>query len=171
LETVAIALGSNVGDSVALIRQAMGRVESDLNMVSFRSSSLYRTLPVGPVEQGDFINAVCVGQSTMGSDEILFALQNIESDMGRERLIHWGPRTMDLDLLFVGNRVIETPQLVVPHPAMHERGFVLQPLSELALSWVHPILNESIGDLVVRWEANHNSSESVWLLDPERGAS
>ena len=171
METVAIALGSNVGDSVALIRQAMGRVESDLNMVGFRSSSLYRTLPVGPVEQGDFINAVCVGQSIMGSDDILFALQNIESDMGRERLVHWGPRTMDLDLLFVGNRVIETPQLVVPHPAMHERGFVLQPLSELGLSWVHPILNESIGDLVVRWEASHNSSESVWLLDPEPGAS
>jgi 2-amino-4-hydroxy-6-hydroxymethyldihydropteridine diphosphokinase len=132
---------------------------------------LYRTLPVGPVEQGDFINAVCVGQSAMGTDEILFALQKIESEMGRERLVHWGPRTMDLDLLFVGNRVIETPHLVVPHPAMHERGFVLQPLSELGLSWVHPVLGEDIGNLVARWEANHNSSESVWLLDPKPGAS
>ena len=171
METVAIALGSNVGDSATLIREAFVAVRQRLQLTDFRSSALYRTLPVGPVEQGDFINAVCTGQTGMSPLEILGVLQSIEARMGRERLVHWGPRTMDLDLLFVGAQVVQSAELTVPHPLMHERGFVLKPLGELECSWSHPLLNQNIGTLLDQWEKTQNGIESVWLLDPEPRAS
>ena len=171
METVAIALGSNVGDSVKLIKDALKSVQRELELSHFRASSLYRTLPVGPVEQGDFINAVCVGQTSKEPLDILWVLQSIENRMGRERSVHWGPRTMDLDLLFVGERVVQSPDLTIPHPLMHERGFVLKPLEELDLQWKHPVLDRQLEALVKYWEESHIDEESVWLLDPEPSAS
>ena len=115
-------------------------------------SSRFTTSPVGPVEQDDFINGVVVGRCDAEPDSILARLLEIERLMGRVREVRWGPRRVDLDLLFVGNAVIDTENLVLPHPRLHERGFVLVPMAEVCEEWIHPILKMN-GRQMVRVDA------------------
>jgi 2-amino-4-hydroxy-6-hydroxymethyldihydropteridine diphosphokinase len=127
-----IGIGSNIGDSLARVRAAFDALArlSGCRLVS--RSRLYRTRPFGPVEQGDFINAVA-GMLTMLSAATLHSgIRGIEAAAGRVRAERWGPRTLDLDLLVFGNQRIATPELDVPHPGIAERGFVLAPLADIA---------------------------------------
>lgn len=142
----AIALGSNLGNSEQTIETALARLNRDGMRLGMRSQ-LYKTAPVGP-PQPDYINACAVFHTTLSPEQVLQVLLETEASLGRIRRERWGPRTLDLDLLFYGDRVIDTPSLTVPHPRMHERAFVLVPLAEIAPDWQHPVQQRTAKDLL-----------------------
>jgi len=126
-----IGLGSNLGDSVDYLlfaRQQLGAL-SDSQLVA--ASRLYRSAPVGPQDQPDFYNAVIQLNTALTPVALLDALQDIEQQAGRVRQRHWGERTLDLDILLYGNDTLNLPRLQVPHPQLHQRAFVLRPLSDI----------------------------------------
>lgn len=143
---VAIALGSNLGDRAAMLRTARERLERYVDTV--RMSRIYETEPVGYHDQGRFLNAVIVGTTQLEPTALLRALQRIEAELGRERPFPNAPRTIDLDLLFYDDMVLETPELTVPHPRLQERFFVLVPLVELTPDLRHPVLNRTMRELL-----------------------
>ncbi len=127
-----IGLGSNLGDSVARVREGMQALNAIPGVRLRRCSSLYRSAPVGIADQPDFINAVCEVETTLDPADLMRHLLEAERQRGRVRDgAKGGPRTLDLDLLLYGERTLTTPELVLPHPRLHERAFVLSPLSEL----------------------------------------
>lgn len=124
-----IGIGSNIGDAVCNVNEAISRL-SDLGRV-LKKSSLYATKPWGVVDQPDFINAVAALDTNLGPRDLLDGLLAIERSMGRERLIRWGPRIIDLDILTFANQTVSEEGLTIPHPHMNERAFVLIPLAEI----------------------------------------
>lgn len=148
LEDAFIGLGSNLGDGKANLTAAALHL---LDMCGGRlvgASSLYRTEPVGLKEQPWFLNGVLWVRTSMEGRELLKALLSIEELMGRQRTVPMGPRTIDLDLLLFGSNIIHEEGLCVPHPRMHQRRFVLEPLAEIAPKVVHPILGLTIQELL-----------------------
>lgn len=129
-----IGIGSNLGDSVARVRSAFDALAQLPGCKLIARSRLYRTKPFGPVQQGDFINAVAGMLTELSADALLHEIRQIESVAGRVRAERWGPRTLDLDLLVFGNERINTAELTVPHPGIADRGFVLAPLADIALT-------------------------------------
>jgi 2-amino-4-hydroxy-6-hydroxymethyldihydropteridine diphosphokinase len=113
-------------------------------------SSFYDTEPVGYTDQPRFLNGAVVLKTSLTPLELMRALLKIEHEMGRERAIAKGPRTIDLDLLFCGSRVFNTAELTLPHPEMQHRRFVLEPLGEIAADWVHPVLGLTVGEMLNR---------------------
>jgi 2-amino-4-hydroxy-6-hydroxymethyldihydropteridine diphosphokinase len=149
--TVYIALGSNLGDRRASIDAAVVRLDAVPGVRVTRRSSLYETAPVGgPAGQGSYLNAVAEVATTLAPDELLALLQAIEADLGRVRAERDGPRTIDLDILLHGDTVLESPRLTLPHPRLHERLFVLDPLAEIAPGVVHPTLGLTVSKLRFR---------------------
>jgi 2-amino-4-hydroxy-6-hydroxymethyldihydropteridine diphosphokinase len=127
-----IGLGSNLGEPGAQLTEALRRLHSTTGIELKKTSGLYRTAPWGKRDQSDFLNAVAVVETDLSSHELLEVLLYIEQQMGRDRSTgQWGPRCIDLDLLTYENQVLEPPGLELPHPRMHLRAFVLQPLLEL----------------------------------------
>ncbi|OIJ41403.1 2-amino-4-hydroxy-6-hydroxymethyldihydropteridine diphosphokinase [Massilia timonae] len=126
-----VGIGANLGDAQANVLDALARLARLHGSTLLHTSSLYRT---APVDSGgdDYINAVACIDTTLAAHDLLAALQDIEQAHGRERPYRNAPRTLDLDLLLYGDEVIASPTLTVPHPRMHERAFVLQPLLEIA---------------------------------------
>ncbi|GGC94381.1 2-amino-4-hydroxy-6-hydroxymethyldihydropteridine diphosphokinase [Vreelandella lutescens] len=127
-----IGLGSNLEHPEAQVRQALSELAALPLCQLVACSSLYATPPVGPQDQPDFINAVACLDTRLSPLALLDQLQALEQHHRRRRLRHWGPRTLDLDLLLYGERVIQQPRLTVPHPHMHARAFVIVPLAEVA---------------------------------------
>jgi 2-amino-4-hydroxy-6-hydroxymethyldihydropteridine diphosphokinase len=127
-----VALGANLGDAEGSLRAVMRELSQLPGVRLLKSSSLYRTAPVGLKHQPDFINAAVMLESEWTSAEMLQALFSIEQRFGRQRSIPNAPRTLDLDLLLYGNESSDDPALTLPHPRMHERAFVLAPLAEIA---------------------------------------
>jgi len=128
-----IGLGSNLQHPIGQLRIALGRLESIPGSRLIRYSSLYRTRPLGPTDQPDFVNAVALLDTTLAPLVLLDALQEMERQQGRVRTgERWGPRTLDLDLLLYDDWHIESSRLRVPHPGLHLRAFVLYPLAEIA---------------------------------------
>jgi len=126
-----IGIGANLGDAIGVVRKAIGDLGSLPATSLVAKSSLYRTAPIGHVDQPPFTNAVAMLDTRLAPHALLAALQRLEAEAGRERSFRDAPRTLDLDLLLVDDLVITTPDLVVPHPRMHERAFVLAPLTEI----------------------------------------
>jgi 2-amino-4-hydroxy-6-hydroxymethyldihydropteridine diphosphokinase len=126
---VVIALGSNLGDREATLLSAVHKLAELITVV--KVSSFHETAPVGGPEQPDYLNAVLIGESALAPADLLMEMQRIELEAGRERIEHWGPRTLDLDLINAGNLVIESESLTLPHPRAHERRFVLDPWLEI----------------------------------------
>jgi 2-amino-4-hydroxy-6-hydroxymethyldihydropteridine diphosphokinase len=127
-----IALGANLGDARASLEAAMDAIGGLPASRLIARSSIWRTAPIGYADQPDFLNAVASIETTLDPHALLAALQAIEQSQGRERSFRNAPRTLDLDVLLYGDQHIDTPDLIVPHPRMHERAFVLAPLSEIA---------------------------------------
>ena len=148
VKPIAIALGSNLGDREANL--AFGRDELARHGVIWQAvSSIYQTEPVGPVaDQPPFLNQVAVGATFLSADALLEVCLQIEVEHGRKRTVHWGPRTLDLDILLYGDEVIETPHLIVPHREIGNRAFVLAPLAEIAGDWAVPGYNETVQELL-----------------------
>jgi dihydropteroate synthase/2-amino-4-hydroxy-6-hydroxymethyldihydropteridine diphosphokinase len=142
---VGIALGSNLGDRDAALREALERL---LEIVEIEAvSSFYETEPVGVVDQPLFLNAVCLGTTDCSPYELLTACKAIEAAMGRQPGPRWGPRPIDLDVLFYDDLCLDDEALTLPHPRMAERAFVMTPLAEVAPEWRHPRLGRTAADL------------------------
>lgn len=124
-----IALGSNLGDRELNIDSAVAEIAKIIEVTHL--STNHETDPVGGPDQPKYLNAVLIAESLLAPDELLKALLAIESRLGRVRDIHWGPRTIDLDLIIVDDKKIDSPDLVLPHPRAHERRFVLEPWAEI----------------------------------------
>ena len=151
-EIVYVAVGANLGDREATFGRAIDALERSAQILLLAASPVFETDPVGPPDQGAYLNAVVALRTWLSPHELLAQLQAIEAELGRDRgreALRWGPRTIDLDLLFYGERCIETPELVVPHPRAHERAFVLRPLAEIAPRYVPPRLGRTIRELVL----------------------
>jgi len=142
-----IGLGSNLGDRAQYLREAVERLAGHPDVRVLRESSFHETYPLGP-PQPRFLNAAVVIETELGPRELLEVLRRIEDALGRERLVRWGPRVLDLDLLLYDEEAIETPELTVPHPEMQRRRFVLAPLAEICPEARHPLLRRSVRELL-----------------------
>lgn len=155
METVFIGLGSNVGDRVDLCNRAVTLLSLLPHSRVVSVSRLYETEPIhdgaNPGE-GWFLNGVLRIETDLPPRHLLSILREIEQALGRDQDNRSGPRTMDLDLLFYGNRTIHEPDLIVPHPRLHRRRFVLMPLSEIAPLWTHPVSQRSMHQLLAEVE-------------------
>jgi len=148
--TAYIALGSNVGDRRQYIADALDMLSDTEHVRVLRTSEVIETNPLGHADDPAFLNAVTELQTTLSAEELLDTLKHIEDSLGRTRQGKWSPRTIDLDLLLFGDQIIDTPSLTIPHPQMHLRSFVLQPLCELAPDVMHPILKTPVSELANR---------------------
>jgi 2-amino-4-hydroxy-6-hydroxymethyldihydropteridine diphosphokinase len=174
---VYIGLGSNLGDKAENLRAALRILSGGQPSVSPRGhtglspsapaitllavSSLYRTDPVGYLDQDWFLNAAVCVETQLSPRELLIRLLAIESDLGRVRTVRNGPRTIDLDILLWGDLVLREDDLVIPHPRLHERLFVLEPLAEIAPGVRHPVLGISIGECRTALSARTGTSTGV----------
>jgi 2-amino-4-hydroxy-6-hydroxymethyldihydropteridine diphosphokinase len=143
----AIALGSNLGDSRAILDAALKTIAYRPNVTLDAQSHYYRTPAVGP-PQPDYLNASVLVTTSLTPQALLQQLLDIEKQFGRVRNERWGPRLLDLDLLLFDDLILNQPGLQIPHPRMTQRAFVLVPLSEIAPHWVEPISGKAIADLV-----------------------
>ena len=143
----AIALGSNLGDSHAILNSALATLAKMPQITLQACSSWYQTKAVGPV-QPDYINGCARLQVNISPHQLLETLLTIESQHGRVRTQRWGARSLDLDLLLYDDLILETPTLSLPHPRMRERAFVLVPLAEIAPDWIEPVSGRAIASLV-----------------------
>jgi 2-amino-4-hydroxy-6-hydroxymethyldihydropteridine diphosphokinase len=154
-----LGLGSNLGDREEMLRQARALLGAIPGTSLTRVSSLYATAPIGGPEQEDYLNQVVELWTTLTAHELLAAIGRIEAALGRERLVRWGPRTIDVDILWYDGSSIAEADLEVPHPRLEQRRFVLEPLAELAPDLVLPsgrtageALESVSGQAVARFE-------------------
>jgi 2-amino-4-hydroxy-6-hydroxymethyldihydropteridine diphosphokinase len=144
-QTAYLGLGSNLGDRLQLLSQARQRLAAVPGVEVAASSRLYESESLGgPANQPLYLNAVIKISTTLDPEALLCCCQEIEQQLGRERRERWGARTLDIDLLLVGSLQLETKSLTLPHPRMHERLFVLQPLADIAAEVIHPAYGRSI---------------------------
>jgi 2-amino-4-hydroxy-6-hydroxymethyldihydropteridine diphosphokinase len=167
---VFVSFGSNVGDSLQILENALTVVEQHGAFTDVVVSGLYRTRAVGPA-QPDYVNGAFRARTDLAPREVLAVLHFIEDLFGRVRQTRWGPRTLDLDLLFHGDTVLTAPDLVLPHPGIEERGFVLAPLVELDPTWTHPVTGRAVLDAWQRWQGgNPDALAQVASLDAAEAA-
>jgi 2-amino-4-hydroxy-6-hydroxymethyldihydropteridine diphosphokinase len=139
---VYLALGTNLGDREANLQTAIAALAPKASVV--RQSTIYATPPWGYTDQPEFLNQVLEADTLLHPLPLLHKLKSIEAQMGREKTFRNGPRLIDLDILFYGQEIVEGELLEIPHPRLQDRAFVLAPLAEIAPSFVHPVLNETI---------------------------
>ena len=154
MSKILVGVGSNLGDREFLIRKAVEAMRDLPRTLVVRVSSLYDSDPVGEIDQPAFLNAVVWLETTLAPRELLWHLLLIEKRMGRVRSQRWGPRPIDLDLLFYGDETVDEPDLKVPHPEASLRAFVLLPLMELDPNFVHPTTGESIRKMIKKIPPN-----------------
>src|SRR5262245_44162902 len=146
-----LGVGSNEGDRVGNITAAIGALRQNASIRVQRLRSLYETSPVGGRPgQGKYFNGAVVIETELSAADLMAALLDIEKSLGRRRAERWGPRTIDLDLLLYGESIVESLQITVPHPCMHERRFVLVPAAEIAADLRHPAMQQPLGHQIGR---------------------
>jgi 2-amino-4-hydroxy-6-hydroxymethyldihydropteridine diphosphokinase len=146
-----LALGTNLGDREANLQKAVDSLAPNVRLV--RKSSIYATPPWGYADQPEFLNQVIEVETVLHPLPLLHLLKSIEAEMGREETFRYGPRLIDLDILFYGSEVVEGEIITIPHPRLQERAFVLEPLAEIAPDFVHPVLNKTIRELLAAVDA------------------
>ena len=156
-----MGIGSNRGDPAARCLESIDRIAAVEGIDLLRRSSLYRTEPVGRTDQDWFVNGVAEIRTYWTPGALLERLQFIEEEMGRQREVRWGPRTIDLDILLYGQEVVSEGDLVIPHRELHLRRFVLIPLNEIASYVIHPLFGVSVRGLLDRL----TDTSDVQLLD------
>ena len=145
LHTAIISIGSNIGDKLANCKQAISALDGLDGIKVTSGSPFYRTAPVDYLDQDWFVNAALQIETTLAPRELLSALQLIQRQAGRKKdPIRFGPRIIDLDIIFYDSLIINSPELVIPHPRMHKRRFVLQPICDIDPAFVHPVFQKEI---------------------------
>lgn len=145
---VYLAVGSNLGDKNAYIGNGIDELRRIKEIKEVRVSELLATKPYGGVEQDDFVNGAIALKTLLSPQELLEKLHEIEQHANRERIIHWGPRTLDLDIIFYDKLVYEDENLIIPHIDMQNRDFVLKPLAELCPNYRHPVFGKTVSQLL-----------------------
>jgi 2-amino-4-hydroxy-6-hydroxymethyldihydropteridine diphosphokinase len=147
MKDVYLLLGSNEGDREKNMAKAMKLIEQNCGQI-LKKSSLYQTEAWGLKAQSSFLNLAIIIDTELSPQPLLVALKAIEKDIGRTDTVKWGPRIIDIDILFYGHEIIDLPDLKVPHPFIPERRFTLEPLNDISSNFVHPVLNKTIGNLL-----------------------
>jgi 2-amino-4-hydroxy-6-hydroxymethyldihydropteridine diphosphokinase len=142
-----LSLGSNEGDRIAWLQKALELLAATCGEI-VKISSIYETAAWGLGAQPDFLNMAVLINTDKSPEELLQEIHNIETALGRQRNIKWGPRTLDIDILLYNHDIIQTPELKVPHPFLHERRFTLVPLVEIAPRYIHPQLHQTVSELL-----------------------
>lgn len=155
--TAYIALGSNMGDKEKYLNEAVEKLQHTSDCQVLKVSDFLVTAPYGGVEQDDFLNGALALKTLLTPQELLERLHEIEQEAHRERLIHWGPRTLDLDILLYDDLVLDTPDLIIPHVEMHLRDFVLIPLAQIAPWKRHPVLGLTVSQMLADLQAKQES--------------
>lgn len=137
METVYLALGSNVGDPAANIEKATNLLGKNIHTIL--QAPIYRSKAVGYIDQPDFLNTAICGQTDLSPEELFKFAKQIEAEVGRVERFRWGPREIDIDIIFYGQQIIRTEQLTIPHPRFAERDFVLKPLTDLSPQLIDPV--------------------------------
>lgn len=145
---VYLGLGSNLKDKRHNLLKAIKELKQSHETKVIKQSSFYKTQPVGKPDQPDFLNAVVLIETSLKPKPLMRQLLALEKKLGRIRKEKWGPRIIDLDILFYNRVVIRQRNLIIPHPRLHQRRFVLEPLAEIAPNLVHPVLKQTIRDLL-----------------------
>ncbi|HYW20992.1 MAG TPA: 2-amino-4-hydroxy-6-hydroxymethyldihydropteridine diphosphokinase [Nodularia sp. (in: cyanobacteria)] len=157
----AIGLGGNLGEAIAALAGALDYLAKTPGIELAKQSSWYQSKPVGGPPQPDYINGCALLNVHLSPHELLAVLLGIEQEFGRVRMVRWGARTLDLDLIFYEDLVLDTPDLLLPHPRMQERAFVLMPLAEIAPDWQDPRTGRSVLELLAA--VDHSI---VWKISP-----
>jgi len=147
-----LALGSNLGDRLANLKGAVAALPPGVTVQA--ESPVYETPPWGYTDQPPFLNMVLQGATELQPLPLLAHLKQLERRLGRGKTFRWGPRRIDIDILFYEDLVLETPRLSIPHPGLAQRAFVLVPLADLAADLRHPVLGKSVRELLARVDAN-----------------
>ncbi|MER2997628.1 2-amino-4-hydroxy-6-hydroxymethyldihydropteridine diphosphokinase [Pontibacter populi] len=142
-----LLLGGNLGDRTLYLQQARESIAAQVGTIT-KTSSLYETAAWGKTDQPAFLNQVLEVETILSPEDVLQTINQVEHDLGRIRTEHWGARVIDIDILFYGNLVQQTQRLTIPHPQLHLRRFTLLPLHEIAPDLVHPVLKQTINDLL-----------------------
>lgn len=145
-----LGLGSNMGDKKAALDSAIEKLALELTIL--KCSSYYTTNPISHIPQDDYLNCVLEAETTLNPLELIGYVMQIESSMGRKRTVRWGPRVIDIDVLAYDNIVSDHSEIILPHPLMHERIFVLAPFCEVNPHYVHPLLKRRVADLKLELE-------------------
>ena len=146
-----LALGSNLGDLLLNLEHAIQALAPDV--LCENTSNIYQTTPWGYTDQPDFLNQVIEVSTDLSPEELLVFIQTIEKDMGRETNIRFGPRLIDIDILFYDQEVIDQKGLQIPHPRLHHRAFVLVPLNEIAHDYIHPVNGLTLAEMLEKVDA------------------
>ena len=150
--TVYLALGTNLGDRPANLRAAI--VALPPSVVVLQSSSMYETPPWGFTNQPAFLNMAVKAETRLEPAALLAHLKRIEQELGRTPTVRWGPRVIDMDILFYDDLVLETPEATIPHPRLHERAFVLIPLADIAPDLRHPVLGKTVAEMLAECDTS-----------------
>jgi 2-amino-4-hydroxy-6-hydroxymethyldihydropteridine diphosphokinase len=145
-----LALGSNLGDRFANLQAATAALPPAIRVL--HQSPVYETLPWGLTNQPNFLNMALKGETTLAPLELLNHLKHLETNLGRLPAVRWGPRRIDMDILFYDGLILDTPGLIIPHPHLHERAFVLVPLADLDPDLVHPLFGKPVRELLAAVE-------------------
>ncbi|MBI4761945.1 MAG: 2-amino-4-hydroxy-6-hydroxymethyldihydropteridine diphosphokinase [Chloroflexota bacterium] len=149
--TVYLSLGSNLGDRAANLRQAVALLPPQMTVRA--KSNIYETPPWGYTEQEAFLNQAVRAETYLEPEPLLKHIKRLEAALGRTETFRYGPRLIDIDILFYDNLILNTPLLTIPHPHLHERGFVLVPLMDIAPDHVHPLSGKSVREMLAACDA------------------
>ena len=148
MNKIYLLTGSNMGNCIQQLRKAISFIEKKIGKVK-KQSRLYQTAAWGKTDQPDFLNQVLVVETNLSAEQTMQTILSIEKQMGRVRTSKNAPRIIDIDILFAGNKIINEPDLQIPHPFLHKRRFTLVPLNEIAPEMMHPLLKKSINNLLL----------------------
>ena len=156
-----IGIGSNMGDSLQNINEAIDMISSDKKNSNIKVSDMIKTKPYGVKEQDDFINCAAYFKTIMQPKELLYFLQDIEKKLKRERIVRWGPRTIDLDILFYDDNTYQDDELIIPHPEINKRDFVLQPLCNINPHIIHPLYRKRVSELLDELKSKNDYERTI----------